>query len=83
MCTSGWSKHSRDIEALREAGREPGAYPVDDAIKEALMADQLSMDGLIMAVAEVFLSNGYRGGSEVNRAIEIALDQHYRRRAAA
>ncbi len=47
------------------------------------MADQLSMDGLIMAVAEVFLSNGYRGGSEVNRAIEIALDQNYRRRAAA
>lgn len=83
MCTSGWSKHSRDIEALRDAGREPGAHPIDDDIKAILLADPLSMDGLIMAVAEVFLSNGYRGGSEVNRAIEIALDQHYRRRAAA
>ncbi|MBY5943100.1 hypothetical protein KUW00_19680 [Halomonas sp. DP5N14-9] len=47
------------------------------------MADPLSMDRLVMAAVEAFLTNGYRGGPDVNTAIEIALDQHYRRRAAA
>ena len=83
MCTSGWSKHSRDIEALRDATRNMGNQLAEHSIKEMLAEDPIAMEGLIDAALEVFSSGGYRGGPDVNTAIEVAIDQHYRRRAAA